>query len=119
MIYDAEGRMLHGSGTAGRRDHRAPSGPGEVVYALEQIPLLDGEYAVTLCVTSNDGAYIYDWHEQRYRFEVRDSKRSFGSVDFPVRITIDAPSVADRRWGDGGRREPTSASSSSTTTAVT
>jgi hypothetical protein len=41
-----------------------------------------------LCVTSSDGAFIYDWHEQRYRFEVRDSQRSFGSVEFPVRITV-------------------------------
>jgi len=100
MIYDAEGRLLHGSSTAseavatGRFD-----GPGEVVFDFEQIPLLDGEYAVTLCVTSNDGAYIYDWHEQRYRFEVRDPKRSFGSVEFPVRISVDrrsAPRPATR-----------------------
>jgi hypothetical protein len=52
-----------------------------------------------LCVTSHDGAYIYDWHEQRYRFEVRDPKRSFGSVEFPVQISVEkrsAPRPATR-----------------------
>ena len=94
MIYDSDGKLLHGSSTAsesastGRLD-----GPGEIVFAFEQIPLLDGEYAVTLCVTSSDGAYIYDWHEQRYRFQVRDPKRAFGSVEFPVHITVEKQSV--------------------------
>jgi ABC-2 type transport system ATP-binding protein len=100
MIYDAEGKLLHGSSTASESVATGHfDGPGEVVFDFEQIPLLDGEYAVTLCVTSNDGAYIYDWHEQRYRFEVRDPKRSFGSVEFPVRISVDrrsAPRPATR-----------------------
>ncbi len=100
MIYDAEGRLLHGSSTASESVTTGHfEGPGEVVFDFEQIPLLDGEYAVTLCVTSHDGAYIYDWHEQRYRFEVRDPKRSFGSVEFPVQISVDkrsAPRPATR-----------------------
>jgi hypothetical protein len=89
MIYDREGGLLHGSSTAtepvttGYLD-----GPGEVVFAFDQVPLLDGVYSVTLCATSHDGAYIYDWHEQRYQFEVRDPDRGFGSVDFPVTIRV-------------------------------
>ena len=91
MIYDAEGRLLHGSSTAigVDRDRALRRVPARSCSTSSQIPLLDGEYSVTLCVTSSDGAYIYDWHEQRYRFEVRDPKRSFGSVDFPVRISVD------------------------------
>jgi lipopolysaccharide transport system ATP-binding protein len=106
MIYDAEGRMLHGSGTAsegietGHFDHS-----GSVEFAFDQIPLLDGEYSITLCITSSDGAYIYDWQEQRYTFEVRDPGRSFGSVDFPVSVTINRSlgngSVGNRSLGDG------------------
>jgi ABC-type polysaccharide/polyol phosphate transport system ATPase subunit len=100
MIYDGEGRMLHGSSTASESVTTGHfDAPGEIVFDFEQIPLLDGEYAVTLCVTSSDGAYIYDWHEQRYRFEVRDPKRSFGSVEFPVQISVErrtAPRPATR-----------------------
>jgi ABC-2 type transport system ATP-binding protein len=90
MIYDTDGKLLHGSSTASESVTTGHlDGPGEVVFDFQQIPLLDGEYAVTLCVTSSDGEYIYDWHEQRYRFQVRDPKRSFGSVEFPVEISVD------------------------------
>ena len=95
-IYDAEGRLLHGSSTASESiatGHFDTS--GQVEFAFGQIPLLDGEYAITLAVTSSDGEYIYDWHEQRYRFSVRDPKRGFGSVEFPVEISVDRSSVTD------------------------
>ena len=99
-IYDAEGRLLHGSGTtSANHRHRPPADAGEVVYAFDQIPLLDGEYACTLWVTSSDGEFIYDWHEQRYRFSVRDPSRGFGSLDFPVHIWVDRRAVADHTAG--------------------
>ena len=94
MIYDNEGDLVHGSSTAsesvitGRVD-----GPGEVVFAYDEVPLLDGDYAITVCVTSSDGAFIYDWQEQRYRFEVRDSRRDSGPRDIPVHITLEKGSV--------------------------
>jgi len=90
MIADSDGKVLQGVSTdaegivTGRL-----SAPGEVVFAFDQVPLPHGEYAVTVCVTSQDGAYIYDWHEQRYRFEVRDLKRTFTSAKFPVRISVE------------------------------
>jgi len=94
MIYDAEGTLVHGSSTASESVALGHvDGPGEVTFEYAQVPLLDGEYAITLCVTSSDGAFIYDWQEQRHRFEVRDSQRNFGSVEFPVRITVDKRSA--------------------------
>ncbi|HEX5585698.1 MAG TPA: ABC transporter ATP-binding protein [Acidimicrobiia bacterium] len=97
MIYDAEGQMRHGSGTATEHiDTGHLEGPGEVVFAFDEIPLLDGEYAITLCVTSSDGAYIYDWQEQRYHFEVRDPSRTFGPDDFAVQISIQPAAIVDR-----------------------
>ena len=89
----------------GVRRHRPFDGPGEITFDFAQVPLLDGEYAITLCVTSSDGEFIYDWHEQRYRFEVRDSQRSFGSVEFPVRITVQKGS---------GQQDPTQGESGDT-----
>jgi ABC-type polysaccharide/polyol phosphate transport system ATPase subunit len=94
MIHDADGKVLHGSSTATESTPTGElDGPGEVVFAFERIPLLDGEYAVTLCVTSSDGSFIYDWHEQRYRFEVRDPKRSLDLAEFPVQISIEKHAV--------------------------
>lgn len=100
MIYDSEGTLVHGSSTAAEGVETGHvDGPGEVVFDFAEVPLPDGEYAVTLCVTSSDGAFIYDWHEQRHRFEVRDPHRHAGPVELPVRITIDKTSVQQRAVG--------------------
>ena len=94
MIYDNEGDLVHGSSTASESVITGHvDGPGDVVFDFEEVPLLDGEYAVTVCVTSSDGGFIYDWQEQRHRFEVRDSRRGSGPMQFPVRITLDKGSV--------------------------
>jgi ABC-2 type transport system ATP-binding protein len=96
MIYDAEGRLLHASSTTSEKvttGHFDTS--GEVEFSFGEMPLLDGEYAVTLAVTSSDGDYIYDWHEQRYRFTVGDPKRSISAVDFPVEISVDRRAATD------------------------
>ena len=94
MIYDAAGQVMHGSSTRGEGvELGRVKGPHEITFAFEQIPLFDGEYAITVSATSSDGALIFDWHEQRYRFEVRDTQRTFDSTDFPVVVTLSDPSV--------------------------
>ena len=94
MIYDNEGDLVHGSSTASESVITGHvDGPGEVRFAFDEVPLLDGDYAVTVCVTSSDGAFIYDWQEQRHRFEIRDLRRDAGPQEFPVHITLDKGSV--------------------------
>jgi ABC-2 type transport system ATP-binding protein len=89
MVHDADGRMLHSSSTNSEQvETGRVDAPGEVVFAFDEVHFHDGEYAVTVCITSNDGDFIYDWQEQRYRFEVRDPKRMFTSVDNSVRVAI-------------------------------
>ena len=94
MIYNNEGDLVHGSSTASESVITGHvDGSGEVMFAFDELPLLDGDYAVTVCVTSSDGAFIYDWQEQRHSFEVRDARRDSGPMQFPVRITLDKGSV--------------------------
>ena len=94
MIFDNAGQVLHGSSTLSEGVNVGHlEGQGEITFAFEQIPLFDGEYAITVCVTSSDGELIYDWHEQRYRFEVRDSRRTFDSAEFPVVVTLTDPNM--------------------------
>jgi ABC-2 type transport system ATP-binding protein len=98
MIYDSDGKMLHGSSTDSEDTATGLlDGPGAVVFAFDQVPLPHGDYAVTLCVTSSDGAYIYDWHEQRYHFEVRDPKRTFASAEFPVHISLETRALPPKQ----------------------
>jgi ABC-2 type transport system ATP-binding protein len=94
MMYNSEGESVHGSSTASESVITGHvDGPGEVAFEFPALALPEGEYAITLCVTSSDGNLIYDWHEQRHRFEVRDPKRSFAALELPVRITFDKGSV--------------------------
>jgi hypothetical protein len=94
MIFDNAGQVLHGSSTLSEGVKVGHiKGVGEITFAFEQIPLFDGEYAITVCATSGDGELIYDWHEQRYRFEVRDSRRTFDSAEFPVVVTLTDPNM--------------------------
>ncbi len=94
MIFDSDGKLVHGVSTDAEGIVTGTiAAPGEIVFAFDQIPLPHGDYAVTVCVTSHDGAYIYDWHEQRYHFEVRDPKRTFASAEFPVHISVDSGSA--------------------------
>ena len=94
MIYDAEGNYVHGSSTASESVVTGHvDGPGEVAFEFPQLALPEGEYSITLCVTSSDGSVIYDWHEQRHHFEVRDPQRAVAPLELPIRITIDKGSV--------------------------
>jgi ABC-2 type transport system ATP-binding protein len=89
MIHDAEGAVVH---TANNQvagcDIDRVTGPGEIAFAFPDVPLPDGEYAISVCATSVDATAIFDWHEQRYRFELRDPTQRVTSFDFPVEVTF-------------------------------
>jgi ABC-2 type transport system ATP-binding protein len=88
-LFDRGGQLLTGvSSVAEGVVTGRIAGAGEITFAFAQIPLYEGEYSITVSVTSSDGGYIYDWHEQRYHFAVRDSRGSFASADFPVLVTL-------------------------------
>ena len=89
-IYDAAGKHLHGTNTRILDVPVAPvgPGPGEVCFAFDRIPFLDGTYLVTLGVTTADEGTVYDWREQQDSFEVMNPGRTFGLVELPVRVEV-------------------------------
>jgi ABC-2 type transport system ATP-binding protein len=89
MIHDAEGGVVHRANNriAGCEIDRVTA-PGEIVFSFPDVLLPDGEYAITVCATSADAGSIFDWHEQRYRFEMRDPAQRVTSFDFPVEVTF-------------------------------
>lgn len=101
-IYDAEGRQLFGTNT---RILEVPVGPvegtGEVCFALDSVPFLDGTYLVTLGVTTIDGGTVYDWREQQDSFEVMNPGRTVGLVQLPLRIEVSAPAAGAAARLDG------------------
>jgi lipopolysaccharide transport system ATP-binding protein len=46
-------------------------GEGEVSYRIDDLPLLEGVYAVSVAVTNNTETEIYDYHDRLYPFRVR------------------------------------------------
>jgi ABC-2 type transport system ATP-binding protein len=86
-IYDIEGVLLSGNNTR-ILDVAIPyiEGAGEVRFSFVDVPLLDGTYFLTLAITSQDESTVYDWQEQRHRFEVLDQGRAQGLLHLPVSV---------------------------------
>ncbi len=46
-------------------------GAGELVYAIEAMPLLEGTYTLSVAVVDADDTEMYDYHDRLYPFRVR------------------------------------------------
>lgn len=91
-IHDEEGDLVFGANTSllGQADLTLEAGPGEVVFACDRVPLLDGTYLCTFGVeSSTDEATVYDWHEQRYSFAVMNPSKLQGQVALPIEVTVE------------------------------
>jgi ABC-type polysaccharide/polyol phosphate transport system ATPase subunit len=88
-INDQEGRLVFGSNTR-LLDHpiEVREGPGEAVFRLDRIPLLDGSYTVTLGITSYDEGVVYDWREEHLHFEVMNPGGSVGYANIPIEVEV-------------------------------
>jgi ABC-2 type transport system ATP-binding protein len=90
-VYNVKGELVYGSNTeiegqpVGRLE-----GPGEIVFAFDSVPLLDGSYDLTIGIHSPDESTVYDWWEQKSRFQVMNPTKKQGAVSLPLRI--------DGRW---------------------
>jgi ABC-2 type transport system ATP-binding protein len=87
-IFDLQGRELFGTNT----DFTgyplgALEGRGRVTFSIPKVLLLDGTYLVTLGIHSRDEGTVYDWSEQRYRFEVMHPGRTAGMFDLEIDVS--------------------------------
>ena len=62
---------------------------GEVVFDLEQIPLLDGVYNIGVGACTRDGGTIYADRAEKDNFSVMNSTRNEGLVYFPVKARLE------------------------------
>jgi ABC-2 type transport system ATP-binding protein len=88
-VFDLQGQLLFGFNTDA---HESPlpalEGVGVISVEFRDIPLLDGTYPVTIGLRGRAGGTIYDWHEQRHRFEVLNPGTAEGLVHMPVRVSV-------------------------------
>jgi hypothetical protein len=85
-------------------EHGVYHGPGEFVFEFPSVPLLDGMYTITVGLTTADEGTVYDWHEQKYRFQVMNPTRASGLVHMPPTITLHAGPTGPA--GDAGDAVP-------------
>jgi ABC-2 type transport system ATP-binding protein len=87
-VHDVEGRVVFGWNTTMLGVDIAPLvGEGTITFSFPSIPLLDGDYELTVGAHDRDEGVVYDWHDQKYRFEVMNPGRGAGLVWAPATVT--------------------------------
>ncbi len=88
-VYDQEGRFLFGANTKlFPADIKVEPGDGEFVFEIDSLPLLDGDYPVTVGLLTHDEYTVYDWHEQQYTLSVMSEGMVTGLLAVPTRISM-------------------------------
>ena len=87
-VHDVEGRVVFGWNTTMLGVDIAPLiDSGTINFHFPQIPLLDGDYDVTIGAHTRDEGVVYDWHDQQYHFEVMNPGKGAGIVWAPAEVT--------------------------------
>jgi ABC-2 type transport system ATP-binding protein len=80
-LYDDQGEVVFGTDTQILDQPIANlDGVGAVCFDFDNVPLLDGNYQVSLAVTSRSGDEIYDRSDAEVSFEIMQPGRQRGSV---------------------------------------
>jgi hypothetical protein len=88
-IHDQAGNLLLGTNTDLLGvDVGAIRGEGEIAFAIDRVPLLDGIYVVSLGIHSHDSGTSYDHRDQRDFLEVLNPSKTIGLVHFPLHVEL-------------------------------
>ncbi|HEX9993233.1 MAG TPA: ABC transporter ATP-binding protein [Acidimicrobiales bacterium] len=92
-IHDTDEHLVYGCNTdvLGQGPDRV-HGTGWVTFAFSAVPLLDGEFVVSLGAHTHDVRTQYDYVEEAFTFEVMTSTRVVGLVALDAKVTTDGPS---------------------------
>lgn len=94
-VYDRKDDQLFGTSTEILGTRLPPlEGPGTISFHLDEVPLLDGEYFVSVKITDIGGGTVYDWRARRDRFEVMNPGRATGRIHLPVTVEHETSDAA-------------------------
>ena len=94
-IYDDEGREMYGTNSLSLGSGvGVAQGPGVAEFRIDAVPFLDGSFSVTIGVHNLDGGVVYDWWEEKARFQVVNPGRAVGRVDLPLEVHIRQEAVS-------------------------
>jgi ABC-2 type transport system ATP-binding protein len=89
-VYDASDQLVYKTGSdwmqqeLGRVD-----GTLRLTFELAVMPFVRGRYHLTVGVHSRGVGKVYDWHDQRYAFDVDDSAGIEGQVWVPAKLRVE------------------------------
>ena len=102
-VYDPMGNVIHGVDTDALGLHLPLlTGRGVVVFDLDYVPLLDGEYPFAISLSSRSGEHRLDWTDPE-----KNSFRS-GELRSHDRLGRASDQGAPRRGSHGGNDPPLS-----------
>jgi ABC-2 type transport system ATP-binding protein len=88
LIFDGGGDFVFRTGTAdlelGRMD-----GAFRVTWDMESVPLPEGKYFLTIGIHDRSERTLYDWHDQRYGFDVARRLDDDARMFIPIQTRID------------------------------
>jgi ABC-2 type transport system ATP-binding protein len=88
-IHDSSGRLLFGSNTKFVGVVVPPiEGDATVAFSFATLPLIGGNYRVTIAVQNYDETTTYDWSEQRHQIAVMPTDRSHGVVAMNMQVEV-------------------------------
>jgi ABC-2 type transport system ATP-binding protein len=86
-IQDTRGEVIFGNDTQTMEQPiHACDGVGAVCFDLPRVPLLDGEYLISVTATTRTGGQVYDRRDLLDRFEVMHPGRERGTVALEPRV---------------------------------
>ncbi len=97
-VHDLEGRVIFGMNTRTLGADIAPlEGKGTIRFAFPSIPLLDGDYLLTVGAHTTDEGTVYDWHDQEHSFAVLNPGHAAGLVYAPAQVIVQRHSAATNK----------------------
>jgi ABC-2 type transport system ATP-binding protein len=93
VIFDGSGDFVFRTGTADMRLGRM-DGTFRVTWDMEAVPLPEGRYFLTIGIHDRAERVVYDWHDQRYGFDVSQSMEADTRMFIPIQTRIDRHGTA-------------------------
>jgi lipopolysaccharide transport system ATP-binding protein len=72
-------------------DVKPPACSGSVRLRLPNLPLMSGDYAVTVYLLDEHGLHVYDQREREFKFQVVQNIQALGLCYLPHRWEVDVP----------------------------
>jgi lipopolysaccharide transport system ATP-binding protein len=90
IVFRNDGVQCFGTGTH-VEDVKPLASSGAVRLRLPNLPLMSGDYAVTVYLLDEHGLHVYDQREREFKFQVVQNVQALGLCYLPHRWEVDVP----------------------------